>query len=131
MLIKIFAMPIHDTLSLYHYQPKQASMKDLNLKTIAETMGVSVRDLRHIVIKELIEDENVSKRILEAKQTAVNDMQLNLMKIQLHNEAMRESMLTAKLQRHIWWQVKKEKFTKLFKRNEPKNRISKDQTNSQ
>lgn len=131
MLIKIFAIPIFDTLSLYHYQPKQASMKDLNLKTIAETMGVSVRDLRHIVIKELIEDENVSKRILEAKQTAVNDMQLNLMKIQLHNEAMRESMLTAKLQRHIWWQVKKEKFTKLFKRNEPKNRISKDQTNSQ
>ena len=100
-----------------YYKPKQASMKDLSLKTIAETMGVSVRDLRHIVIKELIEDENVSKRIIEAKQNAVNDMQLNLMKIQLHNEAMRESILTAKLQRHMWWKAKREKFTKLFKRN--------------
>lgn len=94
---------------------KQTALKQLEL--IASSSGKTVREIKSMVMQVFIDDENFSKRILEAKNHQIQEMQLNLMKVQLHNSAMQEILLEAKLKRRVWWHTKREQFTKIFKRD--------------
>lgn len=91
---------------------KQSPMDEL--KAIADACGKSVRDIRQIVMQVYVDDENFAKRALTAKQHHIQDLQMNLMRLQTNNESMREVMLQAKLRRSVWRETKYSQFKKFI-----------------
>lgn len=98
------------------------------LQQIATAAGTSYKELRTLVIQDNIDEENFVKRMVTAKQNQVQDMQLNLMRVQLHNEQMKEIILSGKLKRKVWRETKYQQFKSFF--NGLAKRKAKDQPDS-
>lgn len=96
---------------------KQTAQQQIDL--IASAVNKRPVEIRQLVMQANIDDENFIKRIIESKQQQIQDMQLNLLKIELHNRSMEEVLLQRKLNRRMWWWGKIDSFTKIFKKNEP------------
>ena len=84
------------------------------LKKYSETLGVSMRDLRQLVLNVFIEDENYVKRINEARSQQVQSKQLALLDVQLRNRGMKEVLLQDKLARLISRKNRRDRIKKFF-----------------
>ncbi|MEI6297831.1 MAG: hypothetical protein WCO84_09435 [bacterium] len=71
------------------------------LRQHAVTLGVSMRDLRQLVLQCFIDDENFLKRQHEALQNQVNSKQIKLMDLEISNRGMEQVLLQGKLSRMV------------------------------
>lgn len=93
------------------------------LREYAQTLNVSMRDLRGIVLQTYIDDENFQKRQHEALQNQVQMKQLRLVDIETSYRGTELYLLQRKQQRVMWrikqWDRIKKLFTKKTKSDEP------------
>jgi len=89
------------------------------LREVASASGKTMRDVYQLVDQVYRDEANYQKRIAELDQHKINAKQIALMGIELHNRAMEETLLQAKLNRHIRrlkrWEKVKSLFTKTKK----------------
>ena len=115
---------VDNSISIAYLCILQASNMDKNtaeeqLRQYAVTLGISMRELRQLVMQVYIDDENFQKRIQESMQHQVNSKQLSLMEINTRIAGM-EAIITERKMNKMQSRLKRtEKIKSFFKKPQP------------
>ena len=102
---------------------KETSAAEKELQIIANKVGMKMPEIFKLVNTVYIELDNFEKRLIQLRNNAANQKQLDLVEVKLRNEGIKEILLVAKLERVLWrlrtWEKIKSVFTKKKKADEP------------